>query len=435
MSEVPSSPPSPPAPPVLGHTTAFARDPFGFVRESVNSTGDLFRMELLGRDVYFLAHPDLAETVLLDRETFSKLDDFEVAFGEALLSVEGEQWERQRHAMEEFFSPTRIHEYADTMVAVTHSRLDGWEAGQRIPAAEEMRAIALHNLFEVVLGQSLADDEIEELAAAAHDLNLWFKPTSWVLPDWVPTPARYRFRRGSERLRDRARGLLADSGDDPNEDSLLATLAALRDDPASGFDEAEVLDQVVGMLFAGHETTALSMTYALHQIGSHPAVADRFHAELDAVLDGQPTLAELQELSYLDTVINETLRLYPPVHAIPRVTTDAVTVDGYRLPADSQALVAVWNMHRDPRFYDDPLSFDPDRWQETSPREQGYAFVPFGAGPRICIGRHFARLEMKAVLAELGRQYRFAAEGEIDVRPQMTSQPASPIPIRLQSRE
>lgn len=433
MTETNSLPPTPPGQPLLGHTAAFVRNPFGFIRDSVASTGDVFRIRLLGKDVYVLGHPDYVKTALLDRDTFAKLDDFEVAFGEALLSVEGEQWQRQRHAMEHFFSPTRLHEHAQTMTAITERRIDDWTTGEVIRVDQEMRAIALHNLFKVVLGQSLTDDEVDELAEAAHALNLWFKPTSWALPKWVPTPARRKFHRGSDQLRDRARALLADTGDDPTEDSLLATLAALRDDPDSAFDQSEVLDQIVGMLFAGHETTALAMTYALHQISSHPDVAAQFHTKIDDVIDGPPSLADLQELEYLEQVIDETLRLYPPVHAIPRVTTEPVEIDRYTIPSNAQVLLSVWSIHRDSRFYDDPLTFDPDRWKQTTPREQEHAFVPFGAGPRICIGRHFARLEMKAVLTAIGRQYQLDAEGSIEVAPQMTTQPDGPMIVRILS--
>jgi cytochrome P450 len=435
MTETNSRPPAPPAQPVLGHTAGFVRDPFGFVRASVDSTGDAFRMDLLGTDVYVLAHPDHLETALVNRDAFTKLDDFDVAFGESLLSVTGDQWARQRRAMEGFFGPTRIREHAETMTAVADAHTGGWRSGSSVRLDDAMREIALQNLFEVVLGRSVGADEIGELTDAAHALNLWFKPTSWVLPDWVPTPARRKFHRGADELRERARALLAGTGDDPDEESLLATLAALRDDPASDFDRAEVLDQVVGMLFAGHETTALAMTYALYQIASRRDAGERFYAEIDDALDGRPSLDDLQALTYLDRLIDETLRFYSPVHAIPRATTERVDVGGYTIPAGAQVLLSTWSVHRDPRFYDDPGTFDPDRWRDSDPRERGYAFVPFGAGPRVCIGRHFARLEMKAVLAAIGRRYRLEAAGDLTLTPRMTTQPDGPVTVRVRERE
>jgi len=195
-----------------------------------------------------------------------------------------------------------------------------------------------------------------------------------------------------------------------------------------------VLDQVVGMLFAGHETTALAMTYACHLIGSHPDIADRFYAELDTVLDGRPTLEDLHSLEYTTQLIDETLRLYPPVHAIPRVTTERVTLGDYVLPADAEVLLSTWSVHRDPRFYDDPLAFDPSRWDDTTASERGFEFVPFGSGPRICIGRHFARLELKAVLAAIGRRYRLEVTSDLDVVPKMTTQPDGSVFARVTER-
>ena len=430
-----SPPPAPPGKPFVGHAVAFASDPFGFVRRSVRTTGDVFRLRLFGRDVSVVADPDHVGTALANPDAFAKLDDFRIAFGDALLAVEGDQWQRQRHAMEEFFEPTRIREHAETMTGVAERRVEGWTTGEEVRLDEEMRAVALANLFEVVFGQSLAADELDELAAAANALNGWFKPTSWVLPHWVPTPARREFRRGSEELREWAASLLDETGPTPDDESLLARLATLRDDPDSGFDEAEVLDQVVGTIFAGHETTALTMTYALHQIGSRPAVADRVAAEIDDVVDGRPTLDDLQELTYLEAVIDETLRLYPPVHAIPRVTTAEFELGEHVIPANEQVLLSVWSIHRDPRFYDDPLAFDPDRWADTAPRDRGYEFVPFGSGPRICIGRHFARLEAKAVLAAVAGRYRLGETDALELSPRMTTQPTGPVTASVEDRK
>lgn len=435
MTRTHSRPPEPPGKPLIGHAYDFATDPFGFIRQSVESTGDVFRLRLLGRDVYVIADPNHVETAFRNREAFSKLDDFEVAFGEALLSVEDEQWRRQRHAMEGFFAPSRIQEYAETMVDLAVNQTERWSVKRTIQIDEEMRSLALKNLFEVVFGQTLPQTEIEDLASDANALNRWFEPTSWVLPHWVPTPARREFRSGSARLRNWARRLLDETGDVPNDESLLATLATLSDDPNSEFNQKEVLDQVVGMIFAGHETTALAMTYALHQLGANPEVADRFYAEIDAELDEQPSLADLQELEYVDQIINETLRLYPPVHATPRVTTEPIELGEYTLPADEEVLLSTWSIHRDPRFYDEPLAFNPKRWEDTSPRDLGYKFIPFGGGPRICIGRHFARLEMKAVLATIGQHYRLMAEDDLEVSPQMTTQPKGSVTVRVADRQ
>ncbi|MFC6785806.1 cytochrome P450 [Halobaculum halobium] len=435
MSKQGELPPTPSGLPVLGNAVGFASNPFGFVRESVRSTGDVVRLRFPGTDVVILAHPDHVESALLNREAFGKLDDFSVAFGDALLAVEGDRWRRQRHAMESFFSPSRVREHAEVMVTLAGQRAERWTDGATVRVDEEMRTLALRNLFEVVLGDAPPAEELDELAETAHALNRWFEPTSWVLPTWVPTPARRSFRRGVAAMREHARSLLASEDGGPDDGSLLARLAALRDDPDSGFDEAEVLDQVVGMVFAGHETTALSLTFALHLLGANPAVERRVVEELDETLDGPPTATDLDELSVLDRVVHETMRLYPPVHAIPRVAREPVSVGGYTLPADTTVLLSTWSLHRDPRWYDEPETFDPTRWRSTTPRERGYAFVPFGGGPRICLGRHLAELELKATLATICRRYRLDATGSLSVSPQMTTQPDGPVTVRVRDRQ
>ena len=423
-----SLPPTPPGVPVVGHAPAFARDPFGFVRRSVNGTGDVFRMRLFGRDVHVVAHPTHVRTILRRPDAFRKPDDFRVAFGEAVLSVHGEQWRRQREAMGDIFGPNRITAHADRMAEVAAERIADW-SGDTVRLDTAMRGVALDNLFEVVLGASLDPAEIDELAEAAASLNLYFKPTTWALPDWVPTPARRDFRRGKATVRDQARRLL--DGADVDGDGLIPALATLESAPDSGFDREEVLDQVVGMLFAGHETTALAMTYGLHQIAAHDDVTERFDDELDGIEAGT---AGVEGTPYLDRVVNETLRLYPPVHALPRITDERVEIGEYVIPAGEQLLVSIWNLHHDPRFYDDPWAFDPDRWLGASPEEYGHAFIPFGAGPRVCLGRHFSRTEMKAVFTAVGRRYRIDAEGSPAIDPQMTSQPAAPVTVSLQRR-
>lgn len=434
MSRSRSPPPSPSAPPVVGHSAAFARDPLGYVEESVDEVGDVFRLGLLGRDLTVVANPDHVETALLDRETFAKLDDFTVALGDSLLSVEGADWRRQRHANEPFFEPGRIREHAATMRDVAAARVDRWPSSGTVGVDDEARAAALEILFEVVLGDELEDGSYGELAAAANDLNLWFKPSSWVLPTWVPTPARRRFRRAQRMLRDHARSLLSDAGDEPDEESLLATLGSLAAEPDNGFDREEVVDQVLGTLFAGHETTALATSYALHAIASHDEVQRRVHAELDDVLEGPATLEDVQRLSYLERVVHESLRLYPPIHGIPRKTVQPTTLGEHRLPAEEDVLIAVWAMHRDDRFYDDPLAFDPSRWADTSPQERGFEYVPFGGGPRICVGRHLARLELKVVLAAVCSRYELSAASDLEFAAQMTTQPDGPVQLRVEER-
>lgn len=449
-----SLPPSPPGLPVVGHTHRYATDPFAFVDWATDHAGDCIWAEVLGEgDLCLLAHPDYVEQVLVtERDAFGKSDGFSVAFGESIVTVEGDQWERQHDAMQDFFYPSRIRGYADEMVALTERRIDRWDDGDRVSIHDQMQALALENLFGTLFDRELALDGDADLRRAASNLNEWFTPTSWVLPAWVPTPARRRFRRASETLEAEARRLLADreatvgADGEPAGDDLLSTLVSLRKRGDADLSDGEIVDQVVGFIFAGHDTTALALTYAWHLLGTHPSVRERFYAELDDVLRADdtdtvgrtdhrsPALTDVRDLEVTERVILETLRLYPPVHTVPRVTKREATVGGYRLPAETTTHLSLVSIHRDGRFYDDPERFRPSRWRDASPQSKGYAFAPFGAGPRDCLGRRFAMLEATLVLATVGARFRVEPLSDLETAPQMTTQPADDVPARVVER-
>ncbi|MFB6305081.1 MAG: cytochrome P450 [Haloferacaceae archaeon] len=430
-----SRPPAPSGAPLLGQTVAFVRDPLGMYGDVAAECGDVARLWVLGLgEFYALTHPDHVERVLTtDRDAFAKTRDFRVALGESVVSTEGERWRRQREALEEFFYPARVRSYADRMVDLTERRLDRWTPGERLSLHEEMSGAALDNLFGTVFDRPLDPDGDERLRRAANGVNLWFRPSSFALPEWVPTPSRRRFRASRATLEREARRLLREAREGGGDD-LLSTLAALQEREETDLTDDEIVDQVVGLTFAGHDTTALVLTYALHHLGTHEAARERFHAELDAVLDGRPTLDDAGDLEVTRRILHETMRLYPPVHTVPRETTRPVEFDGYRLEPGTRTHLAVWQVHRDARFWDDPESWRPSRWRDASPASKGGAFVPFGAGPRTCLGRRFALLEGTLVLASVGRRFVLDPAGPLSFDPMVTTQPADGVPVRVRSR-
>lgn len=432
-----TAPPAPSGLPLLGQTVDFARNVLALYDETAATYGDVARLHVLGLgDFYALMHPDHFERALCtDRVAFAKTEDFDVAFGQMVAATEGERWRRQRDAMDEFFYPARIRSYADDMVTYTRRHVDRWADGDRLSLQDEMGSLALENLFGTLFDRPLDPDGDDTLRRAAHDLNRWFKSTSFVLPRWVPTPARREFAEARRTLAAEARSLLDERERSHGGDDLLSTLVALRNDAETGLADDEIIDQVTGLVFAGHETTALALTYAFHRIGTHEEVRERFHDELETVLDGdRPTLADLGDLTVTERIVQETLRCYPPVHTIPRRTTRDVELDGHRLRAGTRAHLVTWRVHRDERFWDAPTAWRPRRWRDTNPRAKGYAFVPFGAGPRACLGRRFALLEAKLVLATVGQRYRIAPERDLAFDPEMTLQPAHSVPVRVHRR-
>jgi cytochrome P450 len=432
-----SKPPSPAGYPVAGHTIHWARDLFKFLDRGIEEVGDIFRAEVAGREVYILGHPEFFERALMtQQDAFRKSEDFAIAFGENLNAVEGEQWERQNEALQEFFFPGRIRSYADDMVEIIDRRVDGWADGDQISLHEQMKAVALEILYGTLFDRPLDPDGDEELRWAANSLNDWFKPSSWVLPNWVPTPARRRFKKGRERLENEARRLLAErereggSGDD-----LLSTMVQVRQSDSDLITESEMIDQVAGLTFAGHDTTALTLSFAWHRLGGLPEVRERFHAELADVLDGErPTMDDVSDLEVTRNIVNETMRRHTSVHSIPRTTTKPIEAHGYEIPAEKRVFLSIYRVHRHPDFWEDPDAFRPERWNDTSPQEKGYAFVPFGAGPRSCIGQRFSNLEAVLVLARIGQKFELQPQTELEFAPEMTSQPADSLPAKIDER-
>lgn len=440
-------PPSPPGHPVVGNTLDYARDLFGFVDESVEEVGDVVHVRMLGGDHYVLAHPDYFERALVtDRDVFVRSADFDIALGQSLNAVDGEAWRRQRPIFQEFFTQSRVRSYTDDMVEVIERRLETWADGDTISIHGQMKDVALEILFGALFDRPLEPGGDEELRWAANSLNEWFKPSSFVLPDWVPTPARRRFRKGQTRLRDEAERILAErerefeaeeggADGDPETTDLLSALVRMGRTGSADLTEREIRDQVLGFTFAGHDTTGLTLSFAWHLLASHPDVREQFYAELEEVLGvDPPTSEDVDDLELTRRIVYETQRRHTPVHTIPRTTTREVELGGYRLPEGSDVHLSVYRVHQDERFWEEPLTFRPSRWENTSPREEGYKYVPFGAGAHSCIGKRFARLEIVLALATIGQRYEIEPLSELEFAPEMTSQPADDLPGKIHAR-
>lgn len=430
-------PPTPRGHPLLGQTIPFARDAFGCVERLTADHGDVVGIDVVGiDDLYLLAHPDYVEQALVtERDAFVKGYEFEAAFGDGIVGVDGDRWAEQREFVQPFFYLSRICEYTERMARQAERRIDRWENGATLPVLNEMKNVTLDVIFATVFGRELAVDGDERLRRSADGLNGRFAPTSWVLPEWLPTPSRWRFERSVETLHEEVDRLLAEADEDG--DDFVSMLAHAHDGDGYPHSTDEIRDQLVGMIFAGHETTALVLAFAWYLLSEHPRVRQRFHAELDDVLGGKrPTMEDLPDLSYTECVLKETMRLYPPIHGLPRETARPVDVGDYRLPKGATVLLSTYLIHRDERFFEDPLSFRPERWEgDLESCIPDFAYFPFGGGPRRCLGQQFAMVEAKAVLGTVARRYELDyVVGELELNPQMTMNPAGNLPMRATER-
>lgn len=428
-------PPRPPAMPIIGHTLRWARNPFTIGSWVNDEVGGVATIELLNTELVLVSDPAPIEEVLVNkRSSFPKSEQYRVVFGDGLGSVSGEQWRQQRDLTAQFFRPTRIDSYADSIVSLADSRSRTWADGEEVPLFDEMKDLTLQILFETIFNYSIDPwGKDAALREAVDDLDEWFRPTSWVLPAWVPTPARRRFYRAASRVDAIAEALLNDV--DAGDEGLLATLQELSRRDESALTRDVITSQLRTFLFAGHETTATTVSIALYLLSTHPDVESRFHDELDAVVgESKPRLGDLEDLEVTENIVRETLRLYPPAFRLPRVAAEDAEIGGYRIEAGTDVLVFTAAPHRDERFWEAPTAFRPDRWSDTDPDSTGFEYIPFGAGPRRCIGERFALLETRLLLATLGRQLSFEPQSDLSISARVAATPAGSLPASVERR-
>lgn len=415
--------PSPPGP--------HYRNPFRFVAEfregplqvfskALQEWGDLVRFRMPLVNSYLVTHPEHVKHVLEDNpenywkgRVFGRLKAFS---GNSLVLSEGDFWRRQRRIAQPGFRRGRIAESVPLMAERAAAMLQAWE--QRpdpdapIDVADQMSGLALDIVARVLFGAS----GLAEFRDLRWAVDTAITQSSWLLNRVLPVPTRLphpriRLAKRAMRIFDETIAAIVAQRRSESEprDDLLGLLLGARDSVTrETMDDQQLRDELVLFLTAGHETTAMGLTWTFHLLSQHPEPERRLRAELDSVLGGRPpTRADLPRLPYTRQVVQESLRLYPPAWSIPRESYGADEVGGFRIEPRSSLFVTPYFTHRHPNFWDDPERFDPERFApERSEKRHRLAWLPFGAGPRTCIGNHFALVEMQVVLATLAQRVR-----------------------------
>ncbi len=407
--------PGPPAHLGLRNLAGFTRDQLGLLRRIADTYGDVARVELLGQSYYLVSHPDDIEAVLVKHARIMRRDRHSVVLermlGKGLLTNEGEAWKRQRKLMAQAFMPRKIQSYGAAMARVTDAGLRAWRDGATINLHQEMSRLTMEVVADVLFGSSLTPADTEQVRASMETVNEFLanSPEAMtMLPACVPTPRNRRVNAAVAAIDALVYRIIARRRADEPRDDLLGTLLAAQDDDGARMSDGQLRDEAMTLFLAGHETTALALAHTLYLLSTHPEVARRLHAEVTAVVgDRLPTADDARALPYAERVIRESMRLFPPAWTTGREPTEDVDVGGYRIPKGSQILASQWVVHRDARWFPNPEGFDPDRWAgdraKAIPR---YAYFPFGGGPRVCIGNHFATLEATLMLAVIVARWR-----------------------------
>jgi cytochrome P450 len=438
-------PPGPPGGLILGNLPAFAADILGFLTRCTREYGDTVYLRLPGRDVFVLNRPADIETVLLTQRTnFIKHTFFwrhvTAIFGNGLLTSEGEFWLRQRRLAAPAFHPDRIAAYGDVMTAYTERQARTWTDGEvRDLHADMMRVtmeIVSKTLFDVEVEKDV--DEIgRSFDIVIREIAKRFRRPIKIA-DWIPLPGNLRYRRGVALLDRLVARVLAERRARPGDrGDLLSMLMAARDDDGKPMSDRQLRDELITLFLAGHETTAIALSWTLFLLARNPSAEERLANEIGETLGGRlPTAADLPRLRFADAVIKESLRLYPPAYVIGREALEDCVIGGWNVPARSTVYFAPWVLNRDPRLFPDPESFRPERWLDGSTaRLPKYAYIPFGGGPRVCIGERFAMMEGVLVLTTLLRRFRFEMAGPDPVPfPSITLRPDGGPVMRVRKR-
>lgn len=436
-------PPGPSGKPVVGSLLEYTRDPYGFVERLAREYGDLAHYQVMGTPFYQVNSPEGIEHVLVQNNgNYVKGELFQESLGpvlgNGLLNSEGEFWRRQRHRIGPAFEPDRIAEYAETMVERTEATAAQWRDGSVRDVNEDMMELTLEIVADALFGVDVGRDVDTVADSLAVVMNYQEGVSADMLPVDVPTPGTIRLRRAVDELEDVVYRIIDERARNPGDD-VVSRMLSVEDEDGREMSREQVRDEVMTLLLAGHETTALALTYTFFLLAQHPDVERRLLDELDETLGGDPpTVEQVRDLPYLETVVEESMRLYPPVPGIVREATARDEIAGYTIPEGATISINQWSVHRDPRFYDDPMAFRPDRWTDEMRADlPRLAYFPFSAGPRRCVGDRFAMLEAKVVLATLLQRYHLelVSSPELDLVATITARPQKPVKMRVHERE
>ena len=409
------------------------------------------RAHFLGRDVAFVMEPELVREMLVDRaDAFEKADTaqrvLKPALGDAILTAEGARWRWQRRIAAPIFRHERIVGFLPQMLQAAEETAARWAAlphGATVSVAQEM----MHTTFAIIVETMLSGSARIDVGRVEQAVTAMLDSTGWQVaitllgaPSWTPFPGKRRADRARDYLRAEVRRLVAERrrGGAAHDDLIALLLEAKDPESGTGMSDDDVADNLLTFIIAGHETTALALTWAFHLLGLHPGAAERIRDEVDRVTDGKMLTADdAADLAYTRQVVQEALRLYPPAAVVPRKAIRGVTIGRHPIREGETVYVPIYAVHRHRTLWHEPERFDPERFSPDAVKARHrYAYMPFGAGPRTCIGMGFALTEAVTILATLVRRFRLQGVDATapKVRLMVTLRPVGGVPMLVEKR-
>ena len=424
----------------LGSLPEYRKDTIGYERYLAKTYGDVVYLRFANRPAYMFNHPDDVRQILVtDASKFNKApvykDLLSYFLGNGLLTSEGDFWRRQRKLAQPAFHYKRIQAYAKVMVEYTTRLLKEWKPEEIRDINSDMARLTLSIVSKTLFNADIEQDasQIGKALTVLLDItNDRVQSPIQVIPDWIPTPNNRKRKEAVQALDaiitdiiNRRRASNVDQGD------LLSMLMMATDDDGKQMTDRQLRDEAVTLVLAGHETTANALAWTWYLLSEHPQVEAKLHEELAQVLGGcLPTIDDLPKLVYADMVIKESMRLYPPIPEIARQPIDDIMIGDYLVPKGTIIIISQHVIHRDPRWYANPDSFQPERFSEENEKllPKG-AYLPFASGPRVCIGNTFATMEAVLILATVAQQHSLRLLPNQQIVPQsiLTLRPQQPI--------
>jgi cytochrome P450 len=431
----------------MGNMREFNSGALRFVERCAREYGDVVPARFLYVPALFLFHPEHVEYVLASgSKNFIKAASLRSPFfrrlvGNGLVTSEGDFWRRQRRLAQPAFHRERVDAYAREMVDLTGAMLDGWRDGSTLDAHEEMMLLTQSVVARTLFGADVSNDSMEIGEALGRIVRPFSSQATlkWILDNRLPTPAHLRFNRDVRRIDRFVYRLIEErraSGEDTGD--LLSMLLRARDEDGARMTDRQLRDELMTIFLAGHETTALALTWAWYLLAQSPEAEANLAAELNEVLGGRaPRAEDVPRLRYAEWVVKESMRLYPPAWGVGRECVRECEVGGFRVPKGMQVFAFQWVVQRDPRWFADPLVFRPERWgEEGVSRLPKYTYFPFGGGPRLCIGNYFATMEAVLILATIAQRFRLrlVPGHNVELLPAMSLRPKNGVRMQLGRR-
>ncbi|WPB77532.1 cytochrome P450 [Archangium violaceum] len=415
-------PPGPKGNALLGNILAAAKGELDFFRE-LGSYGDVSSFHLGRKRFYFVNHPELIRKVLTSQNFVRTAISRELMasfLGRGLFSQEGENHLQQRRLMQPAFHHKRIEGYGAVMERYATRMLEGWKDGETRDIAHDMMRLTFEivskTLFDADTGEQ-ASQVSEAFTGIMQAVNKEY-PVYTVLPEWVPVKRWGASRRAVDALNRITNSIIQErraTGEDRGD--LLSMLLLARDEDGTKMTDEQVGAQTLSLLFAGHETTANLLSWTWLLLSRNPDIRQKLQEEVDAVLEGRaPTVGDLRQLKYTESVVKETLRIYPPAWYAERAPLTDTELGGYTIPANAPIVISVYVTHRDGRFFEQPERFWPERFLGVEDRQLP-AYLPFGGGSHLCIGNRFALMEAQLLVAAIAQRYELELEPGLNVKP------------------